>query len=462
MTSMVIADARASWRTWVGVGLVFVAIQASTVLLSLILVSAWRFRASATGAEIDQATSLADGAVSFGLFLAIAVVAVTGSSVQLAVNQRRGALARWALAGATPRQLVVTVMVQILLVSFLAAIVGAGAALAGLDMVLDYVADEAGIGPARVPPVYSAAAVGWGVAVGGVLAVVGGWRQARSISQIGPVEALRQAQTPNPGMTVTRWILTGVLVALITTAFVVMPQATGVDDVASLSFVVVLLAALVVAAASPALLPGFTALWTALLPGISAPWFLARRSIVARLPRLAGVVVPLALAVALFVGLQTVSGTLAASVIATTEATPGNQGAQTADLVITLGLPLLVAIAGAVGGLVMSGQQRDADLAVAGVAGATPTQRLTQAVLEAFILAVTGVVLGALAAAIGLASTTIGLDNVLGTVQVDYPWRPLITIAAVTCVTAVLVTVAPALKALRQPPHQVVAERIAE
>lgn len=451
MWRIVIADLRASWRTWAGIVVVFVAIQASTVCLALIV---------ASGQALDDprdAQQLVDAVVGFGLFVVLAVLAVTGASVELVVAQRRGALARWSLAGATPRQIVVLVVIQVLAVSVAAAMVGSAIALATIAPVLAYLAD-AGIGPAQVPTVRDVGAVGWGVAAGAVLAVLGAWRQARAISRVPPVEALRRSTAPAGGMTRVRWVLTVLLLAALGGAFAMMPQATSVDDAASLSFVVALLAVLLVAAAAPGVLPRLTSAWTAAVPAVVSPaWFLARRSCVARAPRLSGVVVPVALAIALFVGLLSISGTLAASVSASTGSTaPG--GAQTSDLVITIGLPLLVAVAGALGGLLMSGRQRDVDLAVAGIAGATPRQRLTQALFEAIIVAATGLLLGVLAAATGLLVTIIGLRNVLPVVEVQFPWAALLAIAAATGAVAILATVLPALGTLRHPPHRTLAE----
>lgn len=450
MWRIVVADLRASWRTWAGIGVVFVAIQASTVCLALIV---------ASGQALDDprhAQQLVDAVVGFGLFVVLAVIAVTGASVELVVTQRRGALARWSLAGTTPRQVVMLVMTQIMAVSVTAAIAGSAIALAMIGPVLAYLAD-AGIGPAQVPVVRDVGAVAWGVAAGAALAILGAWRQARAISRVPPVEALRRSTAPRGGMTRTRWVLTVLLLAALGAAFAVMPQAASVDDAASLSFVIALLAVLLIAAAAPGVLPRLTATWTAVVPTVVSPaWFFARRSCVARAQRLSGVIVPVALAIALFMGLLSISSTLAASVSASTAGTaPG--GAQTSDLVLTIGLPLLIAIAGALGGLIMSGQQRDADLAVAGIAGATPSQQLTQALLEAVIVTATGLLLGLLAAATGLLATIIGLHNVLPVVEIQFPWAALLTITAASGSVAIVATVLPALGALRHPPHRTLA-----
>ena len=60
---------------------------------------------------------------------------------------------------------------------------------------------------------------------------------------------------------------------------------------------------------------------------------------------------------------------------------------------VRFGLPLLVAIAGGVGSLLMMSRQRDAELALAGIAGAEPRQRMLMPALEALIITGTSIVL---------------------------------------------------------------------
>jgi len=63
-------------------------------------------------------------------------------------------------------------------------------------------------------------------------------------------------------------------------------------------------------------------------------------------------------------------------------------------MIVLLGLPLLVSLSGGVGSLIMMSKQRDAELALLGVAGATPRQRVLVPLLEAVIISVTATILG--------------------------------------------------------------------
>ncbi|MGD5639543.1 FtsX-like permease family protein, partial [Xanthomonas citri pv. citri] len=122
------------------------------------------------------------------VFCALVGASVIGASTSLVVDSRRGSLARLALSGATPRQVVATVMTQLVAVSLACAVLGDVIAYAVLQPTLDVLASERSA--ELVPP--TAVYALWPALLANLLAVglalVGGFRQAYRASRIPPVE----------------------------------------------------------------------------------------------------------------------------------------------------------------------------------------------------------------------------------------------------------------------------------
>ncbi|MFT3971092.1 MAG: hypothetical protein QM695_12650 [Micropruina sp.] len=130
--------------------------------------------------------------------------------------------------------------------------------------------------------------------------------------------------------------------------------------------------------------------------------------------------------------------------------------------VLQFGLPLVIAFAGSVGSLLMMGKQRDAELALAGIAGATPAQRVAIPTLEAVIVTVTGALLSAVVIVPSLIFQAYSL-NAAGLTYTLTMSVPLVLAALLGGVVITgLATVVPTLSAQRLPEPRVVARLVAE
>jgi len=142
MRTILLAELRGSLRTWLGVSLAFVATNFALLFPGLVWVSV----ATAGG---DSAMSLSVLAVTNMVFSALVSLSVLGTTTNLALSARRGALARLALGGATPQQIVRTVVVQLVAMSLLSSVVGAVLAMLALRPALE---DHHGQGVHEGPP----------------------------------------------------------------------------------------------------------------------------------------------------------------------------------------------------------------------------------------------------------------------------------------------------------------------
>lgn len=133
------------------------------------------------------------------------------------------------------------------------------------------------------------------------------------------------------------------------------------------------------------------------------------------------------------------------------------------DSFVTLfGLPLLVAFLGGVGSLIMMSRQRDAELALTGIAGATPAQRVSITLMEALILTGTSAILAAFVIVPSYAFQAWAFTAIGET------WVPVFSFTSAMAalvggfVLNAATTVLPTLPALRLPEQRVIARLVAE
>ena len=192
-----------------------------------------------------------------------------------------------------------------------------------------------------------------------------------------------------------------------------------------------------------------TRLWTAAIPGGPA-WHLARHTVMAKADRMVRSILPVML-------LVTDTALAAFRQMGLGE---NMSGATPTTLVTLIGLPLMVAVAGSVGNLIMMSGQRSAELALDGIVGATPRQQVLVPVFEALILTVTACVLGLVMAATGAAFLASGLALTIPGATISWPWGMLAASAVVCLAITMLATVAPVLRSLREPAPRVIARLV--
>ena len=461
------AELRDSWPAWAGVAVGFVALGFTLALSAMVqLTGVVAVRSGAL--DFWQSAAFTFGPASNLLCCALVGAAVIGSSTGLVVDSRQGSLARLALAGATPAQVVSTVMTQLVVVSLACSLVGDALALLAFEPVLHLLAADPGEPLPTPTPVYAA----WPVLLANLfavgLALAAGLRQARRASRLPPVAALRQAGTEaDEPMTVGRWVGSGVCLVLIALAYATIPAATAeptsetFSNLVLSSVGVLVVGAVLLARLAPLLVGPVTRAWTRLLPTGAPSWYLARSTAAARGARLTRSVVPVMMAVGLLVGMVAIGQTVSSSLLA------GGYGEAVAgtgagSMLTFLGLPLLVALAGGVGSLVMMARQRQAELALCGIVGTTPGQRLAMPVFEGVIIAVTGALLSLAMVAAAVVLLAVGLP------AAGFPFAFVpaygtfaAALGACTAVT-VAATVLPTLPSLGRPEPRVIARLVAE
>ncbi len=467
MRKLHLAELRDSWTAWLGVCLTFVATNFSLTLSALTLLSSYRALQSGLFAKYDSTALVINPAENLFFCTIIGAIAIS-TATSLVLDSRRGSLARLALSGATPGQVTSTVMAQLAVVSVACSVVGDILAFALLEPTLAYLAGEREGGlptPAAVYAVYPAVAANV-LAVG--VAMLGGWKQARRASRIPPVEALRQAQSgQRVRMTVGRWIGTGFWALLIIGAYSAVPALTAhrtketFSNLLTGSMILLIVAAAFLSCVAPLVVGPLTRVWTALIPPFDPSWGLARSTAVIKAPRLVKSVVPVMMTIGLLFGMLAIFDTLLATLAANGyDNKLSSSGAAT--LLVTLFLPLLISLSSGVGSLIMMSKQRDAELALSGIVGTTPAQRVAMPIMEALIITVTGTLLGLAMVAISIGFLSIGAPAAGFVFAFSPNYAMFLATLGVTTLITVVATLLPTLRSLRLAEPKVIARLVAE
>lgn len=467
MIRLAVADLRDSWLSWLGVCLAFVVTNTMLVLSTTLLTTAGDPTAQqllgADGSQLLSVYGISNISLS-----SLVGVAVIGASTSLVVVSRRGAIARLLLGGATPGQVSRLLTTQVAIVSLLAGVVGDLVALVSAQPLLDLISRDRGL--ALVPAVTSPVVLVATNLACMALCIVGGLRQSRAASRIPPVEALREAagttsRREGPVRTTLRGLLFLVYASAVAVTFPVFRASAPElgDDALGILMQLTMFAIPVTGLALTTILPwvcgGLTRLWTGAVPFRGASWHLARTTVIVKSDRLVRSIIPVMFSVGLLFGMMCVADTVVATL--RTLGMPELDGTSTTTLLTTLGSGLVIAVAGSVGNLVMMSRQRSAELALAGVLGATPRQQLLVPALEAVIITVTASMLGLVMATVSGALLTWGLATLLPQAQLSLPWAVLGWSVLVCLVTVTLATMVPVVRSLRQPAPRVVNRLVA-
>ncbi|MFT4218961.1 MAG: FtsX-like permease family protein [Microbacterium sp.] len=469
MRALILAELRAAWSSWLAVLIAFVATSFSIVLAILALDSLIATIGTGNVPEREAPAIMITPGVNLALAL-IGTLAVIGAVTGLVVQSRRGALARLALAGATPGQVSRILLGQLAIVSIIGSVIGVVLAIVFQPAAVRETISDRGVDPAiaviKVDPLLILLGVGFFLLV----ALIGGMRQSWVAAAVPPVEALRTAPgaAVRRGLGIGRWIGGGVILlgtvglSVLVVAAVPSFGVDGGDIVMQGSLFVMLFTSIVLSLWAPLTVSLLTRVWTALVPSRAASWVLARAAVIARGERLARTVTPIMMAVGLLVGLGSLSASISGMLHEVGKG--GLEHASLLSLLFMVGLIMLISMSGGVSVVLMMSRQREAELALAGVVGATGKQQVLVPVLEGVIITVTATLLGLVMMGAGMALFSAGVlalgKGVSG--RIIMPWADLGVIFAVALVIIVAATTLPVLRSLRRPARQVVAQLAAE
>ena len=471
MQRLYLAELRDSWPAWLGVSLAFVVANLSFANSALVLASGMEAVAQGRLA-MESSAEFTLSPISNFVFSGLVALVVIATSASMVIESRRGSLARLALAGASPAQVTRTVMLQLVVVALACAVVADIIAVATLNPYLHFltVGTESGLSIEQPAPVYNIG--GMVLANLGVVgvAVLGGYGQARRAAAIPPVEALRQASAAPPGrVRIIGWVGVALALGIIAVMFAAIPVIAGfagketVSTYMQMSLGALVVFIIAVALAAPALISPLARGWTALIPSRDPVWQLARKNIYVRGARFTRSVVPIIFTIGLMLGLLSLGPTIyATSVASGFEQTIQLDKAGMGAFLSLLGPALAIALAGGVGNLFMMSKQRDAELALVGITGATPNQRRLLPVLEAIILTVTAAIPATAALGVMMTFLVVSFQAAALVPGIAVPASAWIVGVGVTGLIMVEATFLPTLSALRLPEPRVVARLAAE
>jgi putative ABC transport system permease protein len=462
------AELRDSWPAWLGVSLGFLVTNFALALAALVELAG--VRAVQTGVlPLMSSTSFTWGPAMNLVLCSIIGAVVIGSSTSLVVDSRRGSLARLALAGATPGQVVLTILGQLAAVTLGCAVLGDVLAYALLDPTMTFLlsTDNNDL-VVRATPVYAL----WPVLLANLfavgLAMLGGYRQAHRASRISAVEALRQANgSSDERMTIGRWLRAALCLALIVTTYAAIPRVAaasgkeGFSNSFQASAVLLIVSGALLAQVAPLIVGPLTRAWTRLLPSFDPAWDLTRSTTVVKAARLVKSVVPVMLTVGIFFGLAALGATMQ-STLSASGFDFQLDGITAVGLLPILGLPLLLSLCGGVGSLIMMSKQRSAELALSGIVGTTPGQRVLMPVLEGVVIAVTGTLLAVVMVAVSVGIMAVGVPASGLVFAFSPPFGVFVLGFGVCTAITVAATLLPTLSSLGTPEPRVIARLVAE
>ena len=115
-----------------------------------------------------------------------------------------------------------------------------------------------------------------------------------------------------------------------------------------------------------------------------------------------------------------------------------------------IGLPLLVSLTAAAVMVFMTGQQREREIALSALAGATPAQQVLQATFEAVMVVVTGALIGLFCVLATLAALQPSIIAASGAPLVRIAWVPMLLILGFVLVINLTATLIPTLASQRK------------
>jgi putative ABC transport system permease protein len=374
------------------------------------------------------------------VFLLVAAIIVLSSVASLTVALQERAYALWQVVGVTPARIRLIVLAQIIVASGVAALLGAITAGPALGPVLGYVLDGAN-GFEGLEAVSSPIGVVSAAAIVVLVSVIASTRAARAAGRVTITVAIHGAAASARTWTGAR--LVGVILLTLAGAGLISTQAGRSLDAAEMPLLVagVLWAGAVAGIGAP-LYAWLTRGWTRMVPmRMSVAWLLARSAAADNIVRGAATVGPLMIAAALSGLLFSLDATVST---AGTGAGP-REGLPSQVVVLLVGGPILLSVAGATATVFMSGRARATEQALLRSAGATPAVVIRSALFEALIYVAT-----ALLSALALTVVTVLTAAIALEIPPVFRLGEFLLVTLGALVLMIVATVAPTIGDLRR------------
>ncbi|WP_229281680.1 FtsX-like permease family protein [Bifidobacterium asteroides] len=422
----------------------------------------------------DPAKSLAS-ALSL-VFLTVIVLGclVIKQTLQASIRQRRQGLALLSLLGATPKQILVLTLLQVMILVLPASLVAVALSPALAGRILDWYSTGM-----RIPVHFAFTWHGFtrsaltGLAVGLATAVLATSRTLRDLGKMTPVRVVRCAEEsesidrPRHGRGLVSLFLGLVLLLLPLPVFAYLSDPKQIQAVISTvgsgPLFAILLLLIALARSGGPVISRVTQLWTALVPSSSAVWRIARSQAVARSrdTTFGSTVIALTACMFLVGGLLAAGGT---STIAMNKV-PGIENVTsggTLELLYGFWAALLVALVGVIAGFAIAARDRDLDLALLSIAGANPQQLTAISILDGTIVMTTGIIIAAGGTGLVGLSTAMVYWPLVHSLSMVFPWQFFLICGFPVIVVGSLATMLTARPALRRSPIAILQGAVGE
>ena len=466
-------DLKANSGIWAGVFIVLVVTQTLLCAMSVSM-GINSYYQSLSVKTRDPAKSLAS-ALSL-VFLTVIVLGclVIKQTLQASIRQRRQGLALLSLLGATPKQILVLTLLQVMILVLPASLVAVALSPALAGRILDWYSTGM-----RIPVHFAFTWHGFtrsaltGLAVGLATAVLATSRTLRDLGKMTPVRVVRRAEEsesidrPRHGRGLVSLFLGLALLLLPLPVFAYLSDPKQIQAVISTvgsgPLFAILLLLIALARSGGPVISRVTQLWTALVPSSSAVWRIARSQAVARSrdTTFGSTVIALTACMFLVGGLLAAGGT---STIAMNKV-PGIENVTsggTLELLYGFWAALLVALVGVIAGFAIAARDRDLDLALLSIAGANPQQLTAISILDGTIVMTTGIIIAAGGTGLVGLSTAMVYWPLVHSLSMVFPWQFFLICGFPVIVVGSLATMLTARPALRRSPIAILQGAVGE
>ena len=466
-------DLKANSGIWAGVFIVLVVTQTLLCAMSVSM-GINSYYQSLSVKTRDPAKSLAS-ALSL-VFLTVIVLGclVIKQTLQASIRQRRQGLALLSLLGATPKQILVLTLLQVMILLLPASLIAVALSPALAGRILDWYSTGM-----RIPVHFAFTWHGFtrsaltGLAVGLATAVLATSRTLRDLGKMTPVRVVRRAEEsesidrPRHGRGLVSLFLGLALLLLPLPVFAYLSDPKQIQAVISTvgsgPLFAILLLLIALARSGGPVISRVTQLWTALVPSSSAVWRIARSQAVARSrdTTFGSTVIALTACMFLVGGLLAAGGT---STIAMNKV-PGIENVTsggTLELLYGFWAALLVALVGVIAGFAIAARDRDLDLALLSIAGANPQQLTAISILDGTIVMTTGIIIAAGGTGLVGLSTAMVYWPLVHSLSMVFPWQFFLICGFPVIVVGSLATMLTARPALRRSPIAILQGAVGE